>query len=303
MRLAVTGRHGQVVLALMERATAAGHVVVPVGRPELDLADDNAAGVFAALEAARPDVIVSAAAYTAVDRAESERELAFAINARGAGLVAQAASMLGVPLLHLSTDYVFAGDAAAPYTESDICAPQSVYGASKWAGEQAVLENHAGSVVLRTAWVVSPFGGNFVRTMLRLAATRDEIAVVADQHGNPTDAMAIADALLTVAQNLLRSADPALRGVFHMACRGETTWAGLATAVFEMSEALGGPSAQVRAIGTAEYPTAARRPASSRLNCARLRKFHGVALPPWRDAIAATVARLAAASHEQEYTT
>jgi dTDP-4-dehydrorhamnose reductase len=301
MRLAVTGRHGQVVLALLERAAAVGHVVVPVGRPELDLADDNAARVLAALEAAQPDVIVSAAAYTAVDQAESERDLAFAINARGAGLVAQAASKLGVPLLHLSTDYVFAGDAAASYTESDICAPQGVYGASKWAGEQAVLENHADSVVLRTAWVVSPFGTNFVRTMLRLAVTREEINVVADQHGNPTDALAIADAILTVARNLLGSADLALRGVFHMACHGETTWAGLAAAVFEMSEALGGPSAQVRPIGTAEYPTAARRPANSRLNCGRLLELHGVALPSWRDAIAVTVARLAAASQEQEY--
>ncbi len=300
MRIAVTGRHGQVAQALIERAAATGHVVVPVSRPALDLADDDAAGVLAALAAARPDAIVSAAAYTAVDRAESERDLAFAINGRGANLVAQAARTLGVPLLHLSTDYVFAGDASGPYTEMDVCAPQGAYGASKWVGEQAVLATHQNCVVLRTAWVISPFGANFVRTMLRLAATREEIGVVSDQIGNPTDAFAIADALFMIAQTLLGSADPALRGVFHMACQGETSWAGLAAEVFRASEALAGPAARVTPILTADYPTAARRPANSRLNCARLLKIHGVALPHWQHAIPPMVARLIAADHNQE---
>ena len=266
MRIAVTGKAGQVVSALIERGGAAGHEVVALGRPELDLADP--ASVAATLAAARPDAIVSAAAYTAVDKAETERDLAFAVNGVGAGAVAQAARALGVPLVHVSTDYVFDGLGDRPYRETDPTGPTGVYGASKLAGEQAVLAAHGGnSAIVRVAWVYSPFGGNFVKTMLRLAADRDEVSVVADQIGNPTSALDIADGILLVAANLAGGDDPRLRGIFHMTAGGEASWADFAEGIFAASAAHGGPSATVRRIPTADYPTAATRPANSRLDC------------------------------------
>ncbi|TIU32042.1 MAG: dTDP-4-dehydrorhamnose reductase, partial [Mesorhizobium sp.] len=188
MRLVVTGRDGQVAASLLEAGQAAAGVeVIAIGRPQLDLARPDT--VIEAIAAAKPDIVVSAAAYTAVDQAEDEPDLAFAVNAVGAGKVAQAASRLGVPVIHLSTDYVFDGTKDAAYVETDATAPRSVYGASKLAGEQAVASANPHHLILRTAWVYSPFGKNFVKTMLRLAADRDEIAVVADQWGNPTSAL------------------------------------------------------------------------------------------------------------------
>src|SRR4051812_24717908 len=178
MRIAVTGREGQVVRALLERGASLGHEIIAVGRPELDLAGDPAL-IVEALADVSPDAIVSSAAYTAVDKAEVESELAFAVNGRGAGAVAEAARTRGVPLVHLSTDYVFDGSKAEPYVETDATGPAGVYGASKLAGEQAVLGAHDNVAVLRTAWVYSPFGANFVKTMLRLAGDRDEVSVVA----------------------------------------------------------------------------------------------------------------------------
>lgn len=292
MRIAVTGRAGQIATCLAERGRSAGHTIVPVGRPEVELAGGSTEAIGAALAAAAPDVIISAAAYTAVDQAESEPDLAFAVNAAGAGKVAQAATELGVPLIHLSTDYVFAGTSGAPYAEEDATGPQGVYGASKLAGEQAVLAAQPNTAILRTAWVFSPFGANFVKTMLRLAETRPELGVVADQFGNPTSALDIADGVMAVAANLVERGDDALRGVFHMTAGGETHWAGLAEAIFAESAARGGPSARVMPITTAQYPTPARRPANSRLDCARLAKVHGVLLPEWRGSLAIVVERL-----------
>lgn len=295
MKIAVTGKSGQVVTALLERGAAAGHEVVALGRPELDLAD--AASVARALQAAEPDVIVSAAAYTAVDRAETERELAHAVNGAGAGAVARAAHLLSVPLVHLSTDYVFDGTLDRPYREDDQTGPTGVYGASKLAGEQAVLEiNHHNSAVLRVAWVYSPFGGNFVKTMLRLASDRDEISVVADQIGNPTSALDIADGILKVAANLIGSNDAALRGVFHMTASGEGSWADFAEQIFAASATLQGPCATIKRIATAEYPTPAKRPANSRLDCGKIARVHGVTLPDWRHSLQNVVERLLTAS-------
>lgn len=293
MRIAVTGKSGQVVTSLIERAPARGHEIVALGRPELDLTDT--ASIAAALEGAAPDVIVSAAAYTAVDKAESEPDLADTVNARGAGAIAAVAETLGVPLVHLSTDYVFEGTGERPWTEDDPTGPTGVYGASKLAGEEAVLAAHAGnSAILRTAWVYSPFGANFVKTMLRLAEARDTLGVVGDQRGNPTSALDIADGVLQVAENLAADSDPALRGVFHMTAAGEASWAEFADAIFAASARHGGPAAQVKAITTADYPTPARRPANSRLDCGKLARTHGVALPAWRDALGPIVVRLLA---------
>ncbi|KAA9013025.1 dTDP-4-dehydrorhamnose reductase [Sphingobium limneticum] len=291
MKIAVTGRVGQVVTSLIERGAAAGYEVVALGRPELDLADP--ASVAKALECAVPDVIVSAAAYTAVDKAENESEIAHAINGAGAGAVAQAAKRLSVPLIHISTDYVFDGTLDRPYRESDLTNPSGVYGISKLAGEQAVLATYAdNSVILRVAWVYSPYGGNFVKTMLRLAGDRDEVSVVADQVGNPTSALAIADAILQVATNMVADSSPALRGLFHMTAQGEGSWADLAEAVFAASAVRGGPSATVRRIGTGDYPTPASRPANSRLDSGLIAQVHNVTLPDWRVSLSDVMDRL-----------
>ena len=292
MRIVITGGpDGQVLRSLAERGAAAGHDIVPLGRPQLDLVGDEEA-IARAVERTGPEVIVSAAAFTAVDKAESEQDRAFAINTRGAGSIAQAAKRLGVPIVHLSTDYVFDGSKSAPYTEDDVPRPRSVYGASKLAGEHAVLKASPGAVVVRTAWVYSPFDTNFVKTMLRLAADREEVGVVADQLGNPTSALEIAEGILAVTANLVSSQSSDLRGVFHMTANGEATWAEFAERIFAVSAAAGGPAARVRPIPTAEYPTPAARPVNSRLDCSKLARIHGVRLPDWRCSIDEVVRRL-----------
>ena len=290
MRIAVTGQSGQIVLSMLERAPA-GIEVIALGRPTLDLAD--LASIAPAIAAARPDIVVNAAAYTAVDQAESEPELATLVNATGTGEIAKAAAGLGVPIVQISTDYVFDGALDRPYREDDPVGPVSAYGGSKLAGERAVAAATPDHAILRTAWVYSPFGRNFVKTMLRLAETRDEIGVVADQFGCPTSALDIADAVFAVARNLVaRPGDAGLRGIFHMAAEGEAAWADVAEAIFAERERLGGSPVRVRRIATADYPTPARRPANSRLDCGKLSARHGVRLPKWRDSLTTCVERL-----------
>lgn len=290
LRIAVTGWTGQVVRAMLERVPT-GVEVIALRRPELDLADHRT--IAPALRAARPNVIVNAAAYTAVDQAESEPDLAMRINGGAAGEAARAAGILGIPVIQLSTDYVFDGMLDRPYREEDVTGPISAYGASKLAGEQAVAAATANHAVLRTAWIYSPFGKNFVKTMLRLAETRDEIGVVADQAGSPTSALDIADAVFAVARNLVaRPQDDTLRGIFHMSAAGEAVWADVAEAVFVERERLGGKPIAVKRIATADYPTPARRPANSRLDCSKLAARHGVALPAWHASLPVCVERL-----------
>ena len=291
MRIAVTGSKGQVATSLLERAGPKAEVVT-LGRPAFDLTDR--AGVIAGLEAARPDVIVNAAAYTAVDKAEAEEAVATHVNGDGAGHVAEAAARLRVPLLHLSTDYVFDGVLDRPYREDDPTAPAGAYGRSKLAGEKLVADRCEDSVILRTAWVYSPFGANFVRTMLRLNETRDEVGVVADQRGNPTSALDIADALIAIAARVKDDASPALRGVFHMTGSGEATWADFAESIFREAATRGRRVTKVKRIGTADYPTPARRPANSRLDNEKLARVYGVRLPEWRQSAAACCDRLLA---------
>jgi dTDP-4-dehydrorhamnose reductase len=291
VRLAVTGRHGQIACSLIERAVGTDVDVIPVGRPELDLTLRTT--IDPALTSSRPDIIVNAAAYTAVDAAESDASGAHAVNAHAAGVVAATARRLGVPLVHLSTDYVFSGELDRPYREDDDAQPLGVYGATKLEGERAVAMAGGDHVILRLAWVYSPFGKNFARTMLNLASQRPEIAVVADQRGTPGNALDLADGILAVARNLVgRAGDRSLRGTFHMSAPGETTWAGFASAIFEASRALNGPTAQVKPISTAEYPTPARRPGNSLLDSTKLANAHGVRLPPWQDTLPECVARL-----------
>ena len=293
MKILVAGASGQVARALLERAGAADVDLVACGRPDLDIADE--ASVAAALDAARPDLVINAAAYTAVDKAEAEPDEARRANAVGPRVLAAATASLNVPIIHLSTDYVFDGTASEPYGEADPTAPLGVYGATKRDGETAVADANPRHVIVRTAWVYSPFGANFVKTMLRLAGDRDEVRVVADQLGAPSYAIDIADGLLAVAQNLQAPADRSF-GVFHMTGSGEAVWADLAEAVFAASAALGGPAARVVRIPTSDYPTPAARPANSRLDCSKLAAVHGVRLPHWRDSVSECVARLLAAT-------
>jgi dTDP-4-dehydrorhamnose reductase len=293
MRIAVTGRHGQVAQSLVERAQASRLEIFTLVRPEVDLARPES--VETALMELAPDAVISAAAYTAVDLAEIEPVLAHDINATGAGAVAGAAARLGVPVVHLSTDYVFDGSLQRPYREDDPTRPLGVYGATKLEGERAVAAANPNHAILRTAWVYSPFGENFARTMLMLASKRDEISVVSDQNGTPSNALDIADGVIAVVRNLLeRPSARELRGIFHMTGGGETNWAEFAKAIFAVSAALGGPSARVVPIPTSAYPTPARRPASSRLDNSRLASTHGVRLPHWQRSLPACIGRLVA---------
>jgi len=279
MRIVVTGRHGQVAQSLLERAPALNVDVHAVARPEIDLA--RPAEVEQALIDLQPDVIVNAAAYTAVDRAESEPDLAYRINALGAEAAARAAKRLGIPIIQLSTDYVFDGNLDRAYREDDPTDPLGVYGDSKLRGERAVAAATSNHVILRTAWVYSPFGSNFARTMLALARQRATVSVVSDQLGAPTNALDLADGIIAIARNLLdRPAVTELRGVFHITGGGDTNWAAFATAILAVSAAAGGPSARVVPIATSENPTAARRPANSRLDNSRLARIHGVSVAP-----------------------
>jgi dTDP-4-dehydrorhamnose reductase len=291
LRIVVTGRDGQVVRSLIERAQNHEVEIVPIGRPELDLAGPTDA-IVSTIERLFPDVVVSAAAYTKVDNAESQPDIAFAVNERGPSAIARAAHRLGAPLIHLSTDYVFDGAKSSPYVETDEPRPTGVYGASKLAGERAILAEHQDSAVLRTAWVYSPFATNFIKTMLRLASDRDEIRVVADQRGNPTSALDIADGIFRVAANLRAGSDLDHRGIFHMTGAGDASWAEFAEAILAASAEAGGPSARVKHIRAAEYPTAAKRPQNSQLDSSKLDRAHEVRLPDWRASMNDVVVRL-----------
>jgi len=236
MRILVTGREGQVAKALLARADAQPEtlIVLALGRPELDLTDRTS--ITRAIAGFSPDLLVNAAAYTTVDKAESEQDAAFAVNRDGAGNAAAAAAAAGIPIIHLSTDYVFDGDGDAPHREDDATGPLGVYGRSKLAGENAVRAANPAHAILRTSWVYAPWGNNFAKTMLRLAGERDVVRVVADQHGAPTYAPDIAAGILAVAETALAEPRGAgWRGVFHMTAAGETTWAGFAEAIFAAS--------------------------------------------------------------------
>lgn len=292
MKVLVTGAEdGQLAKCLVESGAAGGVSVVAVGCPGLDITVP--ASIRATVEALRPDVIVNAAAYTAVDKAECEPDIAHRVNAIGASNVACAAQEAGVPVIQISTDYVFDGSKSGAYAESDAPRPVSVYGLSKLNGEHMVAKAASRHVILRTAWVHSPFGNNFVKTMLRLAASRPELGVVEDQLGSPTYAPHLASSILDVARRVSCAGDDSdLWGIYHACGAGETTWYGLAREVFDVSKRLGGPHAIVNPIATSEYPTAARRPANSRLSGEKLRATFGLSLPDWHAGVVACVERL-----------
>lgn len=291
MRFFVIGAEGQIARSLREAAARDGGITFGFGaRPEVDLLRPES--IHRAIAAFRPDVVVNPAAYTAVDKAESEPDLAFALNRDGAQAVAAAAAGQGAAVIHLSTDYVFDGVKDAPYDETDPVAPQGVYGRSKLAGEQAVAGANARHVILRTAWVYAPFGGNFVRTMLRLAAERDRLRVVDDQIGCPTYAPDIAAAVLSIAGRLTRDWRADQAGVTHLAGPDARSWHAFAQQIVTANAARGGRLVPVDPIPTSDYPTPAVRPANSRLSTARLTSLFGVRMPPLDVSLADCLDRL-----------
>jgi dTDP-4-dehydrorhamnose reductase len=291
IRIAVTGTHGQVARSLAERAMVSDEFQVTcVGRPSLDLAALDEANLAAAIGDA--DVLVSAAAYTDVNRAEAEPELADRVNALAPGQLASFANARGIPLIQLSTDYVFDGTKPTPYTEADPVCPINAYGCSKAAGERAVAANCPRHVILRTSWIYSPFNRNFVRTMLDLARKQTEVRVVSDQIGHPTSAADIADGILAVAKGLVAGHGDERFGIFHMAAGGAASWADFASAVFAASVERGGPTARVVPIASTDYQTPARRPANSRLDCTKIARVYRVSLPQWQSSLGPCVRRI-----------
>lgn len=285
----VTGGAGQVGLELT-RVVWPAHVRLHLpSRSELDLAD--AASVRALFAATPFKAVINSGAYTAVDKAETDVAAAFAANAMGPAILAEATRAAAIPLIQVSTDYVFDGSGDSKYNETDPVGPLSVYGASKLAGELAVRTGNPRSVVLRTAWVLSPHRTNFLKTMLRLAVDRDALRVVDDQIGSPTSAKDIAAALADITLKML--ADPqAPTGVYHFVNGGSTSWAGLAREIFALSAVYGGSTAQVEGITTVEYPTPALRPSNSQLSTLKITRDYGVTPRPWQDAVAEIVAEL-----------
>lgn len=281
MRLLVTGEQGQLARAL-KSIDSADTLVVAAGRPGLDISDRKS--IEAAILHVRPDIVINAAAYTAVDKAEDDREQAFLINENGARNVAAAAAAAGLPIVHISTDYVFPGSSPRPYVETDACVPLGVYGESKLAGERAVETANPDHLILRTAWVFSEHGANFLKTMLRLATMQDSVRVVADQIGTPTYAGDLAKAIAAACGQIVSGGGGVWQGIYHVVPCGQTSWAGFAEEIFRLSALRGGPSAGVVPITTEEYPTRALRPHYSVLNPSLFESRFCAQLPPWQDA-------------------
>jgi dTDP-4-dehydrorhamnose reductase len=288
MKVLVLGAGGQVGHELCRHSWPTDTTLVALARDGLDITRREA--VFTTIAGERPDVVVNAAAYTAVDRAESERDAAWAANCAGPGHIAAACRDAGIPLIHISTDYVFDGTRSGPYREDDPVNPLGVYGASKEGGERAVREALREHVILRTAWIYSAHGHNFVRTMLRLAGQRPVLRVVADQTGSPTSAADLADAIARIAQRVANG--NAAWGTYHFTGAGAVTWHGFAEAIFDLARGWHGPPPRVEAITTADYPTPARRPANSVLDCSRIAAAFAIEPRRWRAALAEVIKEL-----------
>jgi len=281
LRILLAGSKGQVGSALIPVLAPLGDVSA-FDRQGLDLADSNS--IRAVIQREKPGVIVNAAAYTAVDRAETERDASFAVNATAVRVMAEEAKRLDALLIHFSTDYVFDGEKRTPYVESDVPAPLSVYGRSKLEGERAIAASGCRHFIFRTSWVYGPSGRNFVHAILAAATSKPELRVVDDQRGAPTSSGAIAGAVAQVLSIPELSNKPG--GIYHLSAAGETTWHGFATAILQAK----GLKTPVAAIGSDEYPVAARRPKNSLLDNAKIGATFGIALPDWRQSLAAVLA-------------
>ncbi|MDK4713652.1 dTDP-4-dehydrorhamnose reductase [Rhizobium sp. CNPSo 4039] len=293
----ITGAKGQIGFEL-QRSLGSLSGVTALNRAEIDLA--NEASILAVLREHKPHIIVNPAAYTAVDRAESDREQAMAVNATAPGILARWAADNGALLIYYSTDYVFDGTKADPYVEGDAVNPQSVYGESKWLGEEAVRASGVQHAILRTSWVYGHHGSNFLKTILRLAGERSALNIVADQIGAPTSAALIADVTRTVVERMTASRAPGdLSGTYHLTAQGSTSWYGYAAHIVREALAANVKLAMsldaLKPISTAEYPTPAKRPANSRLDCRKLMDRFDVALPLWQEGVDDVLARLLAA--------
>ncbi|WP_115513910.1 MULTISPECIES: dTDP-4-dehydrorhamnose reductase [Xanthomonas] len=300
MTTLVFGANGQVGTELLRALAADGAVTATTRSGQLpdgsacEIADFDAPDTLTGLlDRLDPTAVVNAAAYTAVDRAEQDRDSAMRANAQSPGVIAQWCAVHDVPLVHYSTDYVFDGQGTAPYREESQTSPLGVYGETKLAGEQAIRASGAQHLILRTAWVYASHGANFLRTMLRVGAERDELSVVADQIGTPTPAALIAD----VTAQLLRQRSPGTSGTWHLTAAGQTSWHGFAEAIFEQAVAAGllARAPRVAPITTADYPTPAKRPAYSRLSIDKLQNDFGIVLPQWQAGLQQVIAELAAA--------
>lgn len=284
-RILLVGQNGQVSTYLQRRLSASFDTIV-ADRTMIDFA--NPASIMPALRSAKADMVINPAAYTAVDDAENNEQMAYLINRDAPSMLANCCAELAIPLVHFSTDYVFDGTATSPYLEDDLPNPTGVYGASKLAGERAILSTDVQAVILRTSWVYSNQGKNFYKTMLALAENRNELSVVADQIGSPTYAGSIAEACSVLVERLLEEPDVIAEcaGVYHLSCEGETSWHGFASAIFEL---IGRNDLTINPVSTSAYPTLARRPAYSVLDGAKLSNVFGVTLPSWREGLRACV--------------
>lgn len=290
MRVLVTGAHGQVGSELVQRAPA-GFAVFGYGSQDLDVSKNEQ--IQAVFDAVKPELVINAAAYTAVDKAEADSERAYAVNSSGVGLLAVASEKLGIPLLHISTDYVFSGEGDKPYTPDDVTCPTGIYGLSKLAGEKQLLEQCSQHLVLRTSWVFGAHGNNFVKTMLRLGSERDTLSVVADQRGGPTSAGSIADTLWALAA-IFQLEGHLDWGVYHYSGIPACSWHDFAREIFTQAVSLGllEKAPQVNAIATAEYPTPAKRPGWSVLDCEKLADRHGLLPKSWAQELHSVLQRL-----------
>lgn len=296
MRLLVTGASGLVGRELARQAASKHLTVLATTRSELDITSQEAAN--AVLTTFMPDLIINAAAYTAVDDAEINRDLAFAVNARGPENLARSAATRDVPIIHISTDYVFDGSKQEAYGEKDSPCPINVYGESKLAGEDAIQRHSSKYVIIRTAWVYGTVGTNFVKTMLKVGALRPALNVVGDQMGSPTFASDLAWAILNVAEKIHTQSDTSgLWGTFHCTNKGLTSWHGFAARIFALAAEHFEQVPTVHKITTAQYPTRARRPANSSLDCSKLTATYGIRLREWDDALAAMLETYFANGH------
>lgn len=281
LKILISGQHGQVSRELQLQLKDLGELIVP-GRDRLDLTQPEQ--IRQQLRSLRPDLVINAAAHTAVDQAESEPDLAFALNATAPGIFAEQAFELGIPLIHYSTDYVFDGKKTTPYTEDDPPNPLSVYGKSKLAGEQAIRKVGGEHLILRTSWVYSAHGRNFLLTMQRLLQEKLQLQIVADQIGAPTWAGTIANSTRLLIERW-QTGQVGTWGTYHLTASGETSWFGFAQTIREQLQALGKPCATLEPIPSSAYPTLATRPLNSRLNCSRLQQQWGITQPDWRSAL------------------
>lgn len=290
MRLLIAGWHGQVARALIEAAPSRPEIkALAAGRPALDVRDPRS--IERAFGDISPDIVINTAAYTAVDHAETDADAAFALNRDGAALLARAAARRNIPIIHLSTHYVFDGSKPAPYDESDATCPATVFGRSKLEGEHAVRGANPRHVVIRTGWVFSPAKGTFVPKILEAANRGETVRVVADQRGNPTYAPHLASAILDVARDIAasRSVEPAW-GTYHAAGSGTASWHDFAREI--VSASASGDGCSIEPIGSSDYPASAPRPRNSELDCAKFERTFGLRLPPWREGVASCLSQI-----------